>query len=89
MASAGQAERAGELLQQMTADIGRIMDMSTQIAAAIEEQSHVAAEVNRNVVNIRDIAASAFTAAAANATTAEEVARQAAALTDSVGRYRV
>lgn len=89
LASAGQAERAGELLQQMTADIGRIMDMSTQIAAAIEEQSHVAAEVNRNVVNIRDIAASAFTAADANATTAEEVARQAAALTDSVGRYRV
>ncbi len=87
--SAQQAEGAGQLLGSITADVGQIMDMSTQIAAAIEEQSHVAAEVNRNVVNIRDIAGASLQAASVNAASADEVARQAVHLSDSVSRYRV
>ncbi|MGL5668542.1 MAG: methyl-accepting chemotaxis protein, partial [Shewanella sp.] len=48
--SAEQAAAAGELLKLINTDVHNIMDMSTQIAAAIEEQSMVAAEVNKNVV---------------------------------------
>jgi len=89
LASAQQAEQAGQLLGLITSDVGKIMDMSSQIAAAIEEQSHVAAEVNRNVVNIRDIAGSSLVAANANAASAEAVARQSSTLAESVRSYRV
>lgn len=68
--SAVQAASAGDLLQQINSDVTNIMDMSTQIAAAIEEQSMVATEVNKNVVVIRDIAqATADTAAENSAST--------------------
>ncbi|GIU02252.1 hypothetical protein TUM4641_03000 [Shewanella morhuae] len=65
--SAEQAASAGTLLKRINTDVRNIMDMSTQIAAAIEEQSMVAAEVNKNVVVIRDIAEESSHAAAANA----------------------
>lgn len=46
---------AGEMLEQITDAVSTIRDMNHQIAAASEEQSAVAEEINRNVISMRDI----------------------------------
>ncbi|MHA6999458.1 methyl-accepting chemotaxis protein [Aeromonas schubertii] len=89
MNSASQAAGAGQLLDQITEDVTRIMDMSTQIATAIEEQSLVAQEVNRNVTNIRDIAEESSKMAEENAHSSQELSQQANRLNQAVSRYRV
>jgi methyl-accepting chemotaxis protein len=86
--SAEQAGIAMTLLSEITADVTNIMDMTTQIAAAIEQQSHVAAEVNKNVVKIRDLSDETFGYAKHNATISEEVAQQAARLRQTVERFQ-
>ena len=88
-ASAEQAASAGSLLQQINSDVTNIMDMSTQIAAAIEEQSMVAAEVNQNVVVIRDIAQETAEVATQNASATDEVRERAAYLRDAVSKFKV
>lgn len=87
--SVSQAEKAGQLLEMITQDVQTIMDMSTHIATAIDEQNQVASEVNKNVVRIRDIAQVASDHAYANAQSTEEVAEQASVLHQAVSKYRV
>ncbi|CAM3895851.1 MULTISPECIES: methyl-accepting chemotaxis protein [Pseudoalteromonas] len=87
--SAAQATKAGELLGSITEDVQTIMEMSTHIAAAIEEQSQVASEVNKNVVRIRDIAEDASGHAATNAQTSEEVSEQARVLYKAIDKFKV
>jgi methyl-accepting chemotaxis protein len=87
--SAEQASTAGGLLGQITQDVTLIMDMSTQIAAAIEQQSLVANEVNRNVNNIRDIAQESSTMAEENARSSQGLNEQAQLLNKAVAKYRV
>lgn len=86
--SAEQAGMAMTLLSEITADVTNIMEMTTQIAAAIEEQSQVAAEVNKNVVKIRDLSDETFGHARHNAEISEEVAQQAARLRQTVERFQ-
>lgn len=88
-ASSAQATKAGELLQSITEDVQNIMDMSTQIATAIDEQNLVASEVNKNVVKIRDIAEQATEHASKNAHTSEEVSEQARVLHDAIAKFKV
>ncbi|ATL98084.1 chemotaxis protein [Aeromonas sp. CA23] len=87
--SSEQASTAGELLGQITQDVTHIMDMSTQIAAAIEQQSLVANEVNRNVNNIRDIAQESSLMAEENAKSSQGLTEQAKLLNQAVAKYRV
>ena len=54
--SSGQATKAGEALELIITEITTINDMATQIATAAEEQTHVAEEMNRNILNINTIA---------------------------------
>lgn len=86
--SADQASTAKELLQQITANVGNIMDMTTQIAAAIEEQSLVAAEVNRNVVKIRDMSEETANTARQTNQLSDMVAGQARELRMEVEKFR-
>ncbi|MBO7925686.1 HAMP domain-containing protein [Pseudoalteromonas sp. K222D] len=87
--SASQANRAGELLGAITEDVQTIMEMSTQIAVAIDQQSQVASEVNKNVVSIRDIARNTSGHAANNAQTSEEVSAQARVLFAAIDKFKV
>ncbi|CAM4192885.1 methyl-accepting chemotaxis protein [Pseudoalteromonas ostreae] len=87
--SAAQATKAGELLNSITEDVQTIMEMSTHIATAIDEQSQVASEVNKNVVRIRDIAEDASAHSATNAQTSEEVSEQARVLYKAIDKFKV
>ncbi len=42
--------------QGIVASVGHIYDMTTQMAAAVEEQAHVAEDINRQVVSISTLA---------------------------------
>jgi len=84
-----QARQAGASLRAIAAAIARINDMNTQIASAAEEQSAVAEEINRNIQSmsqsVGQIADGATQAAAASG----ELARLAASLQDSSGRFKI
>jgi methyl-accepting chemotaxis protein len=86
--SATQAGSTIELLRQITNDVGLIMDMTTQIATAVEEQSLVAADVNKNVVRIRDISEDSLNISKHNAQISEEVASQASLLHQTVDKFK-
>lgn len=83
------ARQAGEALQLIAEAIGQISDQNLTIASAAEEQATVAREVDRNLVNIRDL--SVQTSAGANETQASsaELARLAQTLSELVNHFRV
>ncbi|MBY4676423.1 methyl-accepting chemotaxis protein [Marinobacterium sp. CAU 1594] len=76
-------------LDEITQGAGRIVDMTTQAASAVEEQAAVAAEINRNVEQIRQIMAVANEQVDQNAQASGEVAQQANALQQAVAQFRV
>ncbi|MGY3865084.1 methyl-accepting chemotaxis protein [Aeromonas bivalvium] len=85
-------EAAGEASTQLaniTRQMDQMMDMSTQIATAVEEQSSVASEINRNAVVIRDIANDALTQAEQNSRASQNVAEQASLLHRAADQFRV
>jgi len=74
-----QAAEAGTTLESITTAVDHITSMNEQIASAAEEQSSVAEEINRNVVNVRDIAeqtASNANKTAENSISLKDVASQ-------------
>lgn len=60
---------SGLMLSGISAAVSQIASMSTQMATAVEEQAHVAEDINRQVVNISDLAAASAESAANTATT--------------------
>ncbi|QOL25997.1 methyl-accepting chemotaxis protein [Thalassotalea sp. LPB0316] len=87
--SAEQASSAGKMLEEITNDVSLIMDMSTAIATAIQEQSTVASEVNEHVVMIRDVTEQAAHSAKQNEHMSEELSQQAKVLHAEVSRFHV
>lgn len=55
-ANVEQANRAGESLGSITGAVATIREMNAQIASAAEQQSAVAAEINRNIMRISQLA---------------------------------
>ncbi len=55
-AGAGQVVEAGRMLQRITTSVEAIRDMNRQIATAAEEQTSVADDISRNLVDITRIA---------------------------------
>lgn len=87
--SSENAHQTGLQLEQINQDVNQILEMSTTIAAAIEEQSVVAEEVNRNVVGIRDVADDSYLRAKRNAQSSTEISQQAAILADFIDKYKI
>ncbi|MEZ8144661.1 chemotaxis protein [Enterovibrio norvegicus FF-162] len=86
--SVSYVEEAATELDNIIVDMQQIMDMSTQIAAAIEEQSMVAKEVNLNVHSIQDITSSNTAATSENARAAARVAEQSKELESAIAAFR-
>ncbi|UTV28175.1 methyl-accepting chemotaxis protein [Photobacterium atrarenae] len=87
--SVHQADSAEEKISQIMADMQLIMDTSTQIAAAVEQQSLVSEEIGRNVTSIRDITDQNSAVAHENAQAANAVASQASSLDQSIAAFKV
>jgi methyl-accepting chemotaxis protein len=83
------AQDAGGALVHITDTINRISERNLVIASASEEQAQVAREVDRNLVNIRDLAVQ--TSAGANQTSAasQELSKLASSLSTLVARFSV
>jgi methyl-accepting chemotaxis protein len=83
------AQDAGGALERITDAINQISERNLVIASASEEQAQVAREVDRNLVNIRDLAVQ--TSAGANQTSAasQELSKLATRLNTLVARFSV
>jgi len=83
----GLANAAGDALELITEAISQINERNLVIASASEEQAQVSREVDRNLVNIRDLATQS--AAGANQTSAasHELSRLAVDLNTLVTRF--
>lgn len=83
------AQDAGGALERITDAINQISERNLVIASASEEQAQVAREVDRNLVNIRDLAVQ--TSAGANQTSAasQDLSKLATNLNILVARFSV
>jgi methyl-accepting chemotaxis protein len=83
------AQAAGAALDQISTAIATITERNLVVASASEEQAQVAREVDRNLINIRDL--SLQTSAGANQTSAasQELSQLAVGLRTLVARFSV
>jgi methyl-accepting chemotaxis protein len=69
--------------------VSAIQAMNQQIAAAAVQQSAVAEEINRSVLNVRDVSDQTSAASEETAASSVELARLGTQLQMLVGRFRV
>ncbi|PRA30371.1 methyl-accepting chemotaxis protein [Pseudomonas poae] len=81
--------RAGSALGNITRTVSTIQAMNSQIATAAEQQSAVAEEINRSVLNVRDVSEQTSSASEETAASSAELARLGIYLQTLVGRFRV
>ena len=84
-----QVKEAGESLQAIARAITTISEMNTHIAAAAEQQSTVAEEINRNIITINDISEQTTSGAKQTTSASDEVVRLATQLQSLVGQFKV
>ena len=83
------ARNVGEELQAITRTISTIQAMNLQIATASEEQSSVAEDINRSVLNVRDVADQSAAAAQQTASSTVQLARMGNELQGLAARFQV
>ncbi|CAG8864254.1 hypothetical protein PS627_00938 [Pseudomonas fluorescens] len=81
--------RAGSSLHTITTTVSSIQAMNQQIATAAEQQSAVAEEINRSVMNVRDISDQTSAASEETAASSVELARLGTHLQGLVARFRL
>ncbi|WP_010324253.1 methyl-accepting chemotaxis protein [Marinobacterium stanieri] len=84
-----QATQAGEALSVIDSSVAAINDMNSQIAAAAEEQSSVAEEINRNITTISQAVDETASATTQVTAASQELARLSSILQDSVHRFKL
>ena len=83
------ARTAGEALDDITRAISQISERNLVIASASEEQAQVAREVDRNLINIRDLSLQSSAGANQTSVASQELARLAISLNELVARFRI
>ncbi len=83
------AKGAGISLDTINTAIVEINERNLVIASAAEEQAQVAREVDRNLVNIRDLSVQSATGASQTSAASSELSRLAVDLNGMVGRFRL
>ncbi|KAF2392380.1 Methyl-accepting chemotaxis protein McpQ [Pseudomonas frederiksbergensis] len=81
------ARGAGMSLDTINSAIVEINERNLVIASAAEEQAQVAREVDRNLVNIRDLSVQSATGANQTSAASSELSRLALDLNNMVGRF--
>jgi methyl-accepting chemotaxis protein len=83
------AKAAGQALDEIAAAISQINELNLVIASASEEQAQVAREVDRNLVNIRDLSMQSSAGANQTSAASQELSRLAVDLNALVARFSV
>ncbi|MCD7041776.1 methyl-accepting chemotaxis protein [Pseudomonas sp. MAFF 311095] len=83
------AKGAGMSLDTINTAIVEINERNLVIASAAEEQAQVAREVDRNLVNIRDLSVQSATGASQTSAASSELSRLAVDLNGMVGRFQL
>lgn len=83
------AQSAGQALEVIAEAIASINQRNLVIASASEEQAQVAREVDRNLVNIRDLAMQTSAGANQTSAAAQDLSRLAVDLNGMVARFKV
>ena len=83
------AQGAGESLTRIASSIHQISERNLVIASAAEEQAQVAREVDRNIVNIRDLSVQSSSGANQISASSHELSRLAVELNQVVARFKV
>jgi len=86
--SVDNASNAGEALNAITESVTTITNMNFQIASASEEQSVVAEEINKNVVNISEVADKNASASEQLAASSNDLARLTEDLRGLVSQFK-
>ncbi|QYM98917.1 methyl-accepting chemotaxis protein [Pseudomonas protegens] len=81
------ARAAGVALEQIAESINQINERNLVIASASEEQAQVSREVDRNLVNIRDLATQSAAGAKQTSAASHELSRLAVDLNALVARF--
>jgi methyl-accepting chemotaxis protein len=87
--SVAQADKANTSLEIIANSVSKIKDMNAHIATAAEQQSIVAEEINKNIVNISDIVEGTAEGATQTAKASEELSRLAVDLQHLVNQFKV
>ena len=83
------AQSAGQALELISRTITSINQRNLVIASATEEQAQVAREVDRNLVNIRDLAMQTTTGANQTSASAQDLSHLALELNGLVAQFKV
>lgn len=80
---------AGDALAAIARTVSVIQEMNPQIAAAAEEQSAVAEEINRSVLKVRDVSEQTATASEETAAASAQLSQLSLDLQTLVGKFRL
>lgn len=83
------SRKAGTSLNSITQTVSSIQAMNQQIAAAAEQQSAVAEEISRSIINVRDVSEQTASASEETAASSVELARLGGQLQMMVSHFRV
>ena len=83
-----QSQLAGEAFSHVSTAVGQINERNLVIASAAEEQAQVAQEVDRNLVNIRDLSTQSAAGAEQSSAASRELSRLAVELNTLITRFR-
>jgi len=81
------SRKAGTALGQITDTVSAIQGMNQQIATASEEQSVVAEQINRSVMNVREVSDQTSLATERTAASSDELGQLGRELRGMVGRF--
>ncbi|QUJ66999.1 methyl-accepting chemotaxis protein [Photobacterium sp. GJ3] len=88
-ASVTQVDSAEAKINSIIADMQLILDTSTQIAAAVEQQSQVSEDIGERVVSIRDLTNRNAVIVQENVEAAQSVSQQASTLAGAIRAFQV
>lgn len=83
------ADEAGQSLQAITEAVQLIDDRNQQIASASEEQAHVAREVDRALISIRELSIQSSEGTQQTLIASNELSKLAVSLNQMVGRFKI